>query len=472
MENTKKKVGIDLTQGNIFKQLMLFVFPLLLANIVQQLYNTVDMMVIGQFVGSYATSGVSNGGEVATLITFMAAAFGSAAQIYVAQLAGAKDKKSISETLSTGLVFVSVLSLVFTVLCIIFRDVLLSWLRCPEEALPYARSYMWIVSLGLPFVFGYNMICGILRGMGEAKRPLLFVSVAAVSNIIMDLILVVAFRMEAAGTAIATVIAQFASFVTAGIFLYRKKDQFGLSFRKENMRIHKEHFVVLLKLGIPLTAQSAFIHFSQLVCTREINSFGVIASSTNSVGNKIQKFINIFSTSITQGAGSMVGQNIGAQKYDRVKQIVRTSLICTGLVAACSVLVAWLLPKQLYGLFIKAADPHVSEILELGTTFLHIATIAFVLMPFQGSLLAVVTGSGNAKLSLIAGLLDGVILRLGISFLLAYACNMGIKGFFYGNTLCRIGPVIVGVCYYFSGRWKTFKLLKKKGEGIVRPAKG
>lgn len=457
MENTHKKVGLDMTSGNILRQLLTFVIPLLLSNIVQQLYDTVDMIVIGRFVGTIGTAGVSTGAEVATLITFAAASFGSAGQIYVAQLAGAKDHKSISETISTSMVFMEIMAICFTVITIVFSKTFLGWLNCPVEAFEQAHNYMVIVALGFPFIFGYNMICGILRGMGEAKRPLLFVSVAAVSNIFMDLLLVAVFNLEAAGTAIATIIAQLASFVAAAIFLYKKREQFDIRFTKESLRIHKRHFMVLLKLGLPLTAQSTFIHFTQLICSSNINTYGLIATATNSVGMKIQKFINIFCNSVTSGSGAMMGQNIGAKKYDRVKKILYTTLACSSVFALISCLIALFLPRQAYSLF--STDP---EVIEFGVTYLRIAIIAFVCSPIQGSYGAVVTGSGNAKLSFIIGFTDGVILRLGISFLFANALNMGVIGFFFGNSLARLGPVVLSLTYYYSGKWKTRKLLSEQ----------
>lgn len=447
-------IGIDLTQGPIFQQLMTFVIPLLLANVIQQLYNTVDVIVIGQYVGSIGTVGVSTGGEVATLITFMAVAFGSAAQIYVSQLFGAKDHKSINETIMTSLIFTGIISIIFTIICIICCNLFLEWLNCPKEAFVQAQSYMVIVSLGLPFIFGYNMICGILRGMGEGKRPLIFIVVAAIANIFLDLLLVVVIPLESAGTAIATVISEFASFLAAGIFLYKKRDIFDLKFSGSKLKMNKQHLKILLKLGLPLTAQSAFIHFTQLICAASINNYGLIASSANSIGNKLQKMITVFTTSITTGSGAMVGQNIGAKKFDRVRKIVYVTLSSSGVVSLLSCLICIFLPRQAFLLF--GAEPNV---VELGVTYMHICIIIFLLAPIQGSYNAVITGAGNARLSFIAGMLDGVVLRLGISYFLAYGLNLGATGFFYGNALARLAPVLIGVIYFYSGKWKEKKLL-------------
>lgn len=453
-ENSKT-IGQNMTEGNILRQLIWFVLPLLLTNFVQQMYNLVDVMVIGQYVGSSGTVGVATGGEVATLLTFVATSFGSAGQIYAAQLYGAGKRESISEMIGTMITFMVALSVILTAICVGFRDVFLRWLNCPGEAIDHARAYMVIVSFGLPFVFGYNAVCGILRGIGEAKRPLLFVSVAAISNIFLDVLLVAVIPLEAAGTAIATVVAQMAAFSAAALFLYRKKDQFGLEFSLRGFGIKKEHFAVLLKLGVPLTVQSAFIHCSQLICAAHINTFGLVASATNSIGNNVNRLINIFTMSINAGAGSMMGQNIGAKKYDRVKRILYTTMSCTSIFAVIACLIALFFPRQIFSIFTNDA-----EVIEFGVTFLRICVIIFIISPFQGCFHAVVTASGNAVLSSVIGVLDGLVLRLGISFCLAYICEMGVIGFFYGNALARLAPLVIGAVYFYSGKWKDRSLVR------------
>lgn len=454
---TKKKVGLDLTEGNIPMLLIRFAFPLLLTNLLQQLYNAVDMAVIGHYVGSAGTVGVSSGGEVAALITFLATAFGSAAQIYVAQLAGQKDHKSISETISTGVIFTTVLAVICMVVSIAFCNTFLSWLNCPPEALEQARSYMVVVSLGLPFIFGYNMVSGILRGMGEAKRPLMFIAIAAAANLVMDLLFVVVIPLEAAGTAIATVAAQIASFLAAAVFLYKKKENFNLDFSLKGIKFYPEHMKVLLNVGMPLAAQSMLIHGTQIICASHINSFGLVASATNSIGNKVQKLINVFTMSVRGGSGAMVGQNLGARKIERVKKIVLTSTVMASLFSGMAALIAVFLPRQAFSLF--TTDP---EVIEFGVRYMRIMLIVFALAPIQGAFGSIVTGSGFTKLGFATGILDGVILRLGISFFLAYYMGMGVEGFFYGNALARLGPAIINGAYFFSGKWKTRKLLSEK----------
>jgi len=450
----KGNVGINLTQGNIFKLLVQFTIPLLLANFVQQLYNTVDMIVIGQYVGNIGTVGVSTGGDIATMLTFVGTSLGTAGQIYIAQLSGAREEKAIRETVGTLISFSLLISALFAVICIVGCDIFLDWLNCPLEAMRQARNYMRIVSLGLPFVFGYNAICGALRGMGESKRPLLFVSVAAVANLVLDLLLVAVFPLEAAGTAIATVVGQFASCLASAIFLQCHGHKFGFEMKASGFAIHRHHLGVLLELGIPLTLQSACIHFSQLICAAQINGFGLLASTTNSIGNKVNKMVNIFTTSVNGGTSAMVGQNLGAKEYERVKKTIYTALGMCAVFSAFGCAIALFLPKTVFSLFTQ--DP---TVMEGGVAFMRVSVITFVLSAVQGPFMASVTGSGHAKLNFVAGMLDGVILRLGISFTFAYLLEMGVTGFYYGNALARLGPVIIGISYFYSGKWKTRKLL-------------
>lgn len=212
-------------------------------------------------------------------------------------------------------------------------------------------------------------------------------------------------------------------------------------------------------VDIPLASQSALIHGTQVICASHINSFGLVASATNSIGNKVQKLINVFTMSVRAGAGAMIGQNLGARKIDRVKRITYTTMtlaVCFSMIAA---VISRLLPRQAFTLF--TTDP---EAIEFGVTYLKINLIVFILAPIQSSFGAVVTGSGFTKLSFITGVLDGVILQLGISFILAYGYGLGIIGFFYGNALARLGPVVINSAYFFSEKWKTRKLLADKAK--------
>ena len=454
---SEKRLGIDFTEGDIARALIRYAFPILLANVIQQLYNSTDMIIVGQYLGNTGTVGVSQGGEFATLFTFIASSFSTAGQIYIAQLSGAKDREGIIESIGTLLLLLLGISLTVATICIVFCNPLLSWLKVPAEAFQNARIYMITISFGLPFVFGYSAIGGILRGLGESKKPLRFILISAATNIILDLLFIIVLKWGVFGSALATIIAQFGAFAAAYLFFRKNSSHLGFDFVIRKMRIRKKHLLKYIQLGVPLTMQSAFIHFTQLLCTRRINTFGIIASSTNSIGNKINKFINIFANSVTGGSGAMIAQNIGAKKHDRVKQIVSVTLKICILIYIPELLLCIFFPKEVFSLFTKDLS-----VQEMGITYMRIAIITFTLAIIQGPHMAVVTGAGDSKVNFIAGIMDGVILRLGISFFLAYRMNMGVKGFFFGNALARLGPASIGLIYYLSGVWKKHDFLTNK----------
>ena len=455
MENVKNsRIGIDLTEGNVAVTLLRFAVPILLTNLIQQFYSTVDLIVAGQFIGSIGTVGVSTGGEFAELLTFFSTGFASAGQIYIAQLCGSGSQERIRRATGTLITFMLGMSLVFSAVLILFSAPILHWQNCPQEAFAQAQNYMTITALGFPFIFGYNAICGILRGMGESKRPLLFISIAATANIFMDVFLVVVIPLAVAGTAIATVIAQFATFVASLAYLYRKRAMLGIDFRLKSFAIHRAELLVLLKLGIPLSLQSVLIHFTQIYCNSLVNQYGLVASATNSVGNKLFRFVNIIVTSLSQASGAVVGQNLGARKLDRVKATVYVGLGFNFLICALNCIMVLLIPREIFSVFTE--DP---DVIAFGVVYLRVCIITFILSAWMGPFGAVVTGAGNAALNLISGVLDGVVLRLGISLFCAYVLNLGVIGFFLGNSLARLAPCIINAVYFYSGKWKTCKLL-------------
>ncbi len=453
----KLAFGQNMTQGSIARILVRFAFPLLLANLLQQLYNSVDMMIVGKVLGSVGTVSVSNGGEIISLITFAGMAFGGASQIYTAQLVGKGLRRDIPLVSGTILSFTTGVGVIAGLLCLCCSRQLIALLNCPPEAYEQACGYMWIASMGLPFVFGYNAVCGIMRGMGESRRPLVFVAIASVVNVLLDLMLVKVFSLRAQGSAIATVTAQFISFLSAVIYMYRHRAENDFCSQKDHFKIRSQFLRPLLHIGIPLTMQSLFIHFSQLICVTWVNGFGIVAASTTSIGNKIGRLIHVMTSSITNAAGAVAAQNIGAKLHDRVKTTVSVALVICAGICVLEYLVAIFIPKTLFSMFTN--DPRV---IEMGVTYLRVSLITFALSAMQGPFTSVVTGSGNAKLSFAYGLIDGIVLRLGISYTLMFVYNLGVIGFWYGDALAHLGPVVIAAVYYFSGKWKTYQFIRLK----------
>lgn len=453
----KRGVGADLTGGPIFKTLVLFAIPIILTNLIQQLYGMVDLMVIGQFVGSTGTVGVSTGGEMADLVTPVAMGFSTAGQIFIAQLAGAHDDRRIKDTVGTLLTFMLGLSFVLALAGIFFCKPILQLLNCPAEALSQAEAYMIITVLGFPFIFGYNAICGVLRGMGESKRPLLFIIVAATVNIVFDLVLVVGFDLQAAGTAIATTLSQLGSFLAALIYLYKCREKFDFVPALSYFKVRRDILWILIKLGIPQVVRSMLVRFSLLWINANINAYGLVVSATNSVGNKIQKFAEVFMQGVDTASAAMIGQNLGAKKPERAQKVTWATLALT---MSCAVVVSLLcvtVPGSIFGIF--TADEAVRE---LGVVYLHIMVIHFFSSAFVGAFQAMVTGCGFVSLGFAIGILDGVVCKIGLSLVFVNLMGMGYVGYFLGIGCSRILPGLLCFAYFLSGRWRTRKLLSER----------
>ena len=447
-----KAMGADFTEGKVMPLLLKFFVPFLLANLLNSLYNTVDTIIIGQFVGSTGIVAVSLGGKMLNLFTNVGLAFAGGGQILVSQLIGAKRRDELNSAIGTMFTEMLALSTVFAIVTFALSRNILTWLNTPEESFPQALAYLRITCVGLPLIFGYNSVSSVLRGMGDSKSPLLFIAIAAAANLIGDIIFIVLFKMGAAGTAYATVIGQGISLAFSLTLLYRKRDEFGFDFKLESFRVDWSKLKVMFRLGYPVALRSCCITITQLVLMGYVNLYGLVEAAAYSIGDKIVHLANIFSMSTKQAAGTMAGQNIGADRHDRVKLIVRDSFVITFSAAVFLSVLSLSFPRAIFGLF-----DHEEAVLAYAQVFMRISCLIFFLSSFMGPLDCVITGTGNSGLSLLGGILDGVIFRIGFSFLFAYVLNMGVAGFFLGDALARLGPIIVGGVYYFSGAWKKRK---------------
>ena len=453
----KGRVGTNLTTGPILKTLLIFAVPMVLTNLVQQLYSMVDVAVVGRFVGNVGTVGVGVGGELADLITPAAMGFSTAGQILIAQLVGANDNDRAKRTVGTLLTFMLGLSVVLTAAAFVFYAPLLEILQCPEEAWGQARSYMLITALGFPFIFGYNAVVGVLRGMGESKRPLIFICVAASINVVADLLLVAIIPLQAAGSAIATVASQAGSFLAAFYYMYKRKEDFDFELKLSYLKIDWDLLKVIVKLGIPQVVRSMLVRVGQLWVNANANSFGAVVSGTNVVGNKLQKFLEVFVQGIDGASAAMIGQNLGARQYDRARKTTLYTYASATVCAAFSAALCLLMPHQIFRIFTTNPD-----VVELGATFLRIFTIHFFASAFTGSFQSMVTGCGFVELGFLIGVMDGLVCKIGLSWLFMNVFGMGYLGLWWGVACSRILPGCISLFYFLSGRWKTRKLLTEK----------
>lgn len=451
---TENSIVRDLTTGNPVRQLLYFSIPFVFANLLQQLYNMADMVIIGQYVGSAGLTAASNAGEVATMFLFIAAGIASAGQIVISQHIGAGNRDRLGKSIGTLFTFGFILAAVLTVIALIFCDFSLELIHVPEEAMDYAHDYAFVYFCGIIPVFGYNLVSSILRGLGDGKHPFIFVAIAAILNIILDLLFVGPLEMECFGAALATVISQTVSFVISMCFLYKHREDFSFDFKLKSFRVDRRELKPILKMGVPISIQSVAITGSMLYINSMINQLGVTAAAATAVGNKLTLLATVCTGAMNMAGNSIVGQNFAAKKFKRVT-ITLTSILCVGLVF-CSLLGVSLLlfPEQIFSLFDK--DPAVLALSHDYTVYGFFSLLGFATRAAAFSLL---NGIGNSQLSFLCSIADGIVARIGFSLLFGVAMEMGLNGFWLGGAIAGNVIGVIIFFYYLSGVWKKRKLL-------------
>lgn len=443
----------DLTHGPLFKQLIVFTLPLVLANLLQTLYTLVDLAVVGRFAGSEALAAVSVSGQITIFFTLIGTSFANGGQIYVAQLVGQGRKKELGAATGTLLSFVLLCSVVVAALGVGLCETALGWLNTPQEAFDGAADYLRICSVGLIFLFGYNAVCAVLRGMGESKAPTWFIAVSAAVNVVGDLVLVAVFDMGAAGAAWATAISQAAAFGVSLWYLLRRSGPDTFAFKLRDMRIQREKLGVIVKLALPLVLMQVSIHLSMLYISAFINDYGTAAASLAGVGNKLTSVMSMVSGAFGTAMATVVGQNIGAGRIDRIRRSIGMSTAVNLAFFVLIAVVVLVFPRSVFLLF--TTD---EAILSLAPQYLRIAVWSYLFFALMSTSNGMINGVGNTMLNLGISVMDGVVARIGLSLLLGR--HFGMWGYFAGYCLAGGVSVILGWIYVWSGAWKKRKLLK------------
>jgi len=456
---TNRKFVNDFTSGRVLPTLISFAFPLFLSNLLQAVYNVVDMIVVGHVVGEAGLSGLSIGGDILTFLTFISMGFSSASQVIIAQYIGAGLKERLSRFIGTMASFLLICAAGMSAICLILRKQILIWMNTPVESWNQALAYSTTCMVGLIFIYGYNIVSAIMRGMGDSRRPFVFISIAAVLNLLLDLLFVVVFRWEAFGAALATVIGQGVSFISALFYLYKKRERFGFDFSPRNFRIDKTELAVLVKMGVPFALRSASVMFSKMFVNSWVNSYGVTVSAVTGVGYKVNTFANLMGTAINTAGSSMVGQNLGAGKYDRVSRVLGSAFVLNGICFSAMIAIMCFFPTPVFSLF--TSDAHVL----LGCMeYIPVALASFVAGALRNSMNAFTSGCGNYKFNFALAILDGIVARIGFSMLLGLGFDMGYFGFWMGNAVAGATPFLLGAIYYLFGNWRKTSTILQSAE--------
>ena len=396
----------QITEGIIWRQLLLFFFPILLGTFFQQLYNTIDSVIVGQFVGKEALAAV--GGSSAQIVAFVVGFFtglSSGASVTIAQFFGAKDARSANKGLHTAYAIAASGGLILTVSGIILTPFLLKMMNTPADIIEDSAIYLKIYFAGIIFVLIYNMGSAILRATGDSKRPLYYLIICCIINIVLDVLFVIVFHMGVMGVAVATLIAQAVSAVLVTLKLMHSEEILKLSIKQ--IRFHGSILKMQLKLGLPTGFEAVLFSITNIAIQSAVNTFGTDTTAAWSAYGKLDAILWMVSTAFGIAITTFVGQNYGAGKMDRVRRSTRVCLLMDFVVS--SILVVFLIAARFLLFRLFTSDSHV---IQIGCDMLVLITPWYIVYVFIEILAGSLRGVGNVVVPVIITLLGVCVLRI------------------------------------------------------------
>lgn len=435
----------DFTQGSILKKLCRFMLPVLGALILQAAYGAVDLLVVGRFGSTSGLSAVSTGSQVLNLVTFVVTQLAMGVTVLIARYIGEKREKEIGAVLGGAAVVFTILAGCLFVLLVLFARPISVLMQAPQEALALTASYVRICGCGILFIVAYNVLSAVFRGLGDSRSPLLFVLVACLVNVAGDLVLVAGLHLDAAGAALATVLAQTVSVGCALAILRRKKLPF--TFRKSDMRLN-EQCRRFLAIGLPLALQEFLTQLSFLALCAFVNRLGLAASSGYGVASKIVSFVMLVPSALMQSMASFVAQNIGAGNVKRAKKSMFTG-IAVG-VAFGIVMFALVLRKGdvLAGLFSTDA-----EVVRRGFEYLRGFAPETIVTAVLFSMVGYFNGSNQTLWVMIQGLIQTLLVRLPLAYYMSIQPNASLTKIGMSAPVATVVGIVLNIgCFLYLNR--------------------
>lgn len=435
----------DFTQGSILKKLCRFMLPVLGALILQAAYGAVDLLVVGRFGSTSGLSAVSTGSQVLNLVTFVVTQLAMGVTVLIARYIGEKREKEIGAVLGGAAVVFTILAGCLFVLLVLFARPISVLMQAPQEALALTASYVRICGCGILFIVAYNVLSAVFRGLGDSRSPLLFVLVACLVNVAGDLVLVAGLHLDAAGAALATVLAQAVSVGCALAILRRKKLPF--TFRKSDVRLN-EQCRRFLAIGLPLALQEFLTQLSFLALCAFVNRLGLAASSGYGVASKIVSFVMLVPSALMQSMASFVAQNIGAGNVKRAKKSMFTG-IAVG-VAFGIVMFALVLRKGdvLAGLFSTDA-----EVVRRGFEYLRGFAPETIVTAVLFSMVGYFNGSNRTLWVMIQGLIQTMLVRLPLAYYMSIQPNASLTKIGMSAPVATVVGIVLNIgCFLYLNR--------------------
>ena len=451
----------DMTEGTPWKKILIFTAPLLIGNIAQQLYSTVDSIVVGRYIGDNALAAVGSASPIFNLLLVMFMGISVGTSVMVAQYFGAKKSDDLSKTIGNCITLTAIASALIVIIGIFTTKPLLKLLRTPDSIIGWCNSYLKILVAGCAGVAYYNILCGVLRGLGDALSSLLYLLIATIVNTVLDILFVAKFQMGVPGVALATVIAQFLSAILCVIRLSRMRNIFSLHLR--DLKISARHTKTIIRLGIPSGITQGLFSFAMIVVQSLTNHFGELVIAANVVIMRVDGFAMMPNFSFGTAMSTYAGQNIGAQRFDRVKKGAKQGTLMAVSISATITLILLLFGKYLMGIFTKTA-----ELVNLSADMMKILAAGYIAMAVTQCLSGVIRGAGDTTTPMWIAVVTTFVIRIPLAYGISYLTRTPEKP--YGAYQCIwisllaawiVGAVITSICYC-KGRWKKKSILKKQ----------
>lgn len=451
----KSAKTLDMTKGPIMKFIILFALPMCIGNVLQQLYNTVDTLVVGNFCGSIALAAVGTSAQPVELLLCIFVGIGTGVSILVSQFTGRGDKEGIQKLVSTATVFLYICAIPLSILGLFIAPLVLKFMQVPADTWDYAVSYTRIIFLGTLGNMGYNMNAGILRGIGDSKASLLFLVISCLINIVLDVIFVAGFGLDVNSVALATIIAMFASWLLSIVYIKKKYPE--LDFHMLPRTFDKKFLVSIISIGLPLGLNNSIYCVGHIAMQSLINAQGSAFMAACSIASKLNGIAHIAINSLSAAATTFAGQNIGAEQYIRLKKGSLRIPFFSGIITLAGGIIVTAFGRPLLGIFTN--DP---AVLELAMIYLYIV------LPFTwpyaifNTIIYFVNGLGEVKYPTIVNILTLWAVRIPCAYLIAHFI-----GGQYINAALPVSFVfgmIAMLLYFFSKRWRNILKLASQQE--------
>ena len=441
----EKKNTVLMTEGGIFKNLLFFATPLILGNLLLLMYNAVDSIIVGNYVGSNALAAVGAGASLIYLLIAFSLGASVGAGVIVSQYLGAKEKEGVHKAVHTAMTISIILGLILTAGGILFSRKLLVMMNTPAEILDDAACYLRIYSCGLIFNVVYNMAAGILNAAGNSRRSLMYLAAAAVVNIFMDLLLIAGLKIGVAGAAIATNFSQAISCILALWFLFRVPADYRISLK--SLRIHKAMALRIIQIGLPTGIQNMVISFSNILIQASINQYGATAVAGFSAYLKIDGFNILPVLSFSMAITTFIGQNYGAGKYDRMKKGMWVTLLMGIVYTVLTGILLLTFSGQLMRLFSKDVG-----VIAYGQTAMRYFCPFYWILAILHSLAGTVRGTGKSIPPMVVLLVSLCLFRIvWIQLVLPYYTS--IEGIFILYPVSWLVGAVLMILYTWKGKW-------------------